>query len=87
MSKRRQFLHSCAAGLPGLIGIYLGTALLLDKDFVAALAAPAIAVAIMIVGVVAIGRWYPNYFMYRGAIEFWFDLQVRRDRRSRSRQS
>lgn len=84
MSKRRQFLQSCVVGL---LGLYLGTALLLGMDFVAALAAPAIAVAAVIVVVVAVGRWYPNYFMYRGAIEFWSDRQAGRDRRSNSRQS
>ena len=80
MSKRKQFLQSCLGGLLGLIGIYLGVAGLLDGDYVTALAVPSALVVIMGAVVVAIGRRFPEYFMYRGAIEFWSDLQARRKR-------
>ena len=35
----------------------------------------------------SIGRRFPDYFMYRGALEFWSDLQAWRGRRSYNRAS
>ena len=83
MSKRNQFLLSCLGPLLGLFAIYLPTAMLLDGDYVKALAVPAAVLVIMVAFVVAIGRRFPNYFLYREAIEFWSGLRARRDRRSR----
>ena len=80
MSKRKQFLQSCLVVLLALIGIYLPTASLLGGEYVTALAIPAALLVIMGAVVVAIGRRFPEYFMYRGAIEFWSDLQARRNR-------
>lgn len=82
MSKRNQFLLSCLAVSPGLFAIYLSTARLFELDYVKALAVPAAVLVILAAVVIAIGRRFPNYFMYRGAIEFWSDLRARRDRRS-----
>ena len=83
MSKRNQFLLSCLAVSPSLIALYLSAAGLYDLDYVKALAVPPALLVIMAAVVIAIGRRFPNYFMYRGAIEFWSDLRARRDRRSR----
>lgn len=82
-SKRNQFLQACLAFSLSLLAIYGSTAALLGLDFVKALAAPAALLVILAAVVIAIGRRFPNYFMYRGAIEFWSDLRARRDRRFR----
>lgn len=82
-SKRNQFLQACLAFSLSLFAIYVSTAALLGLDYVKALAATAAVLVILVAVVVAIGRRFPNYFMYRGAIEFWSDLRARRDRRSR----
>ena len=82
MSKRNQFLLSCLAPSLALSGIYLSAASRFDLGYVKALAVPAALLVITVAIVVAIGRRFPNYFLYREAIEFWSDLRARRDRRS-----
>ena len=82
MSKHNRFLLSCLGPLLGLIAIYLPTGMLFDGDYVKALAVPAALLVIMVATVVAIGRRFPNYFLYREAIEFWSGLRAWRDRRS-----
>ena len=82
MFKHNQFLLSCLGSSLALFGLYLSTAVLLDLDYVKALAVPAAVLVIMVASVVAIGRRFPNYFLYREAIEFWSGLRAWRDRRS-----
>ena len=82
MSKRNQFLGSCLSMLIAMIAVYLPVAALLGRDYVTALVAPAAILVIFPAVVVAIGRRFPDYFMYRGAIEFWSDVQAWRNRRS-----
>ena len=82
MSKRNQFLQSCLVLPLVLFALYLSSAGLYDLGYVKALAVPAAVLVILAVVVIAIGRRFPNYFMYRGAIELWSDLRARRDRRS-----
>lgn len=82
MSKHNRFLLSCLGPLLGLFAIYLPTVRLFDGDYVKALAVPGALLVIMVSIVVAIGRRFPNYFLYREAIEFWSGLRAWRDRRS-----
>ena len=82
MSKRNEFLLSSLAFGLALTGIFFTMSVMLGGDLVTALVVPLALLVLLVVFIVAIGRLWPNYFLYRGAIEFWSDLQAFRWGRS-----
>ena len=87
MSKPSSGVFSLVILVGSLTGIYLGTAVLMDRDLLRAMVVPAallvLYVAIVFLGNLIAQRFDGKYEVYEGYKALWLALQSRRIRRSK----